>query len=157
MENSVTEHLRRKIRESNLGQELGLGALSMATGLWPAYAAWKKGMGLLNAVGSAQDMYGAVSGDPYSVEKAQYGKSPTVDYSQTMQDLSKLEELPGTSAPVLSMSGSGLLKDPTPPTVNIDFGANPRYPKADPNFVSPFSLLDEESRRRNNLMNMIGQ
>lgn len=158
MEYSVAEHLRRKMQENNLGTELGLGALSMATGLWPAYAAWKQGMGLLNAVGSVQDLSGAMSGDPYAVEKAQYGRAPTVDYSQTMQDLSSLEELPGTSAPVLSISGSGLRKDPTSPTVSVDYGSNPRYPKAGPNFVSPFSLLnDEESRRRNNLMNMIGQ
>ena len=31
MEYSVAEHLRRKMQENNLGKELGLGALSMAT------------------------------------------------------------------------------------------------------------------------------
>ena len=96
-----------------------------AVGLGPQYMAYQKSKGLLDAVGSAGDMYGVMTGEPYSSAKAFYGDIPVINYSQLADDVlaRNPDRLPGQPAPVLSYPGTGL-RDDVNNRFNVDFGEN---------------------------------
>lgn len=156
--------LKQKLKRNNIDSKLGQAALAAVTGTGPAFMAKEAAMGLLNSVGAISDAYGAMTGDPYALEKLTHGRAPIVNYSHDMQKLNEFQATPGTTAPVISHPSSGLAFDPDALKFVVDMGENPRQPPEvvlPPDWGSPFTLIgmEEEKKKRQagGLMNLVGQ
>jgi hypothetical protein len=103
-----------------------------AVGLGPQYMAYQKGKGLLDAVGTASDAYGVMTGEPYASAKAFYGEVPVINYTHMMQTALDQAD-PTGAAPIVSYEGTGLQGDPKN-NWKIIYDDEPEY-------ESPFSKL----------------
>ena len=103
---------RHPIFNSDNAYELAKMAGAWATGLGPLYTQYKKAKGLLDVVGSADDAYGVMTGEPYASAKAFYGDVPVINYTHFMEEALRQRQPSDIAAPVLSYEGSGLTGDP---------------------------------------------
>jgi len=118
-----------------------------AVGLGPQYMAYQKGKGLLNAVGTATDAYGAMTGEPYASAKAFYGEVPVINYTHMMQTALDQAD-PTRAAPIVSYEGTGLHGDPKN-NWKIIYDDEPEY-------ESPFSKLGKNPSA-GGLLRMVGK
>ena len=137
---------RNPIFNSDNAYELAKLAGAWATGLGPLYTQYKKAKGLLDMVGTAEDVYGTMTGEPYASAKAFYGDVPVINYTHIMQEaLSQAD--PTRAAPILSYEGTGLTGDPK------------NYYKIiyddEPEIESPFSKLGKKPA--DGLLRMMGK
>ena len=101
---------RHPIFNSDNAYELAKMAGAWATGLGPLYTKYRQGKGLLDAIGTAEDVYGAMTGEPYASAKAFYNDVPVINYTYAMEDALKRKD-PTRAAPIISYEGTGLVGD----------------------------------------------
>ena len=117
-----------------------------AVGLGPQYMAYQKGKGLLDAVGTASDAYGVMTGEPYASEKAFYGEVPVINYTHMMQTALDQRD-PTRAAPIVSFEGTGLHGEPRNWNIIYD---------DEPEGESPFSKLGKNPPA-GGLLKMVGK
>ena len=137
---------RNPIFNADNAYELAKMAGAWATGIGPLYMKYKKATGLLDAVGAADDAYGAMTGEPYASAKAFYGDVPVINYTHIMQDALAQTD-PTRAAPIVSYEGTGLTGDPKNYYKII-------YDDA-PEIESPFSKLGKKPA--DGLLRMMGK
>ena len=137
---------RHPIFNTDNAYELAKMAGAWATGLGPLYTQYKKAKGLLDVVGTAEDVYGTMTGEPYASAKAFYNDVPVINYTYAMEDALKQRD-PTRAAPIMSYEGTGLTGDPK------------NYYKViyddEPETESPFSKLGKKPA--DGLLKMVGR
>ena len=137
---------RHPIFNADNAYELAKMAGAWATGLGPLYTQYKKAKGLPDVVGSAEDVYGTMTGEPYASAKAFYNDVPVINYTHIMQDALAQTD-PTRAAPIISYEGTGLTGD------------QKNYYKIiyddEPEIESPFSKLGKKPV--DGLLKMVGR